>query len=155
MANGSRRIGYKLKTLGGKANHKNPVAHSVAHRVDAVFTDYIFPVTLVIMLVTVGVTSSVGFNLWVISGPGAAVVAYCYAVLITLTMFMQSTPQLHAVGAVVGAFVLAGRAGSFLEVVIVGLRYDLIGSIFERIFMLVAVVSWHSYQSWRATALKP
>ena len=123
----------------------------IAQRTDSILTDWVFPIVLATTLVGVALTSKLGFNLWVVSGNGAAAIVYGYVVLVLATMVKRDLPQLHVVGAVVGSFIFGGRAGSFLELVVGDGRSDLIGSILERALLLVSVASWHAYQAWRST----
>ncbi len=87
-------------------------------------------------------TSQVGVNLWFTSGRAADLVIVLYGSVMLAVAAAPDRLSIHRVALPLSVVMWGGRAFGFLERVLAG-NPDLWGAFFERLAMLVAVVTLH------------
>lgn len=71
-------------------------------------------------------------------------------IMMTIPFWKTRHFELHAIGAALAVLVFTGRGLGFLEIVLVEDRYDLIAAVFERVFIIIGLVIWHSAQVFKS-----
>lgn len=116
---------------------------------------YGWPLGIITAVVAVTATSDVGIKLGPIEGNAATGMAYTYVAVLIWCMFDCENPIVHRFGALLGALVWVGRAQAFALIIWESrntgdTRWDLTGSVAERLALAVGCVAWHVFSAWRA-----
>lgn len=104
----------------------------------------VFPLVVAASLVTVEAVSTIEPTVWVVSGGAASVASVAYAGVMVWLVFAPPQPaRVHGAAAALAVLVAAGRTGGFVEYMVDRERWDLAGTVVERVVILVALLLWH------------
>ena len=109
----------------------------------------LFPLLGAVTLWRVESTSLVEPNLWAFSGAPAHVCLVWYGLtLAVLAVCPYRLGFMHPASAALAVLVIGGRTAAFAQIMLDG-RPDLEGAVWERVWLLLAVLIWH----WTAAAI--
>lgn len=109
----------------------------------------LFPLLGAVALWRVEATSAVEMSLWALTGVAAHVCLFGYAaLLLVLAVCPMRVGWLHPIGSALAVLVIGGRMAGFAQIMFDG-RPDLEGAVWERAWLLAAVLIWH----WTASAM--
>lgn len=104
----------------------------------------VFPALVSAALISIIAFSNVEApDLWFVEGLAATGVTLVYATILVVLAVQPKWVALHTVGAPLAVATYGGRAGGFLEIVILHDRYDLIAAVMERVVLALGLVLWH------------
>lgn len=106
------------------------------------------PFVACVSIVGVALTSEVAPDLILVSGNYGYIVVYLYAAVLAALALSPDEERLHYVGGVLSVFTVTARLLGFLTIVLEGdgvsdRRYDLIGAVLERVWLLALMFGWH------------
>ena len=96
--------------------------------------------------------STVGLNLWVLTGWPAFTAGALYVLVLAAIAVDPDQVELHMAAAPLGMLFWLGRMGGFLDLVLDG-RPDLAPAVHERAMIAVVVLLWHA-RAVRAIAVR-
>ena len=107
----------------------------------------LLPLTFSLALLFTVLWSSVPLSLFAFSGLIADAVAIGYAALLAFwTKWPDKLPKIHPFGAALAILLVTSRAGGFISLMLERESISLLGAVFERAFIGLALVAYH----WRA-----
>lgn len=112
-----------------------------------------FPALAAVTLVLIALTTEVGLNIWILSGPPALAALAAYTLILAgLAAAPTRLGRWHAAGAALAVLVMGGRAGGFVSAIVDAAgtpepRWNLIGATAERVLLLASLLIWHRSQA--------